>query len=35
MTATSADFTEKDIIDRYKDMIDCFINYLQQNNLLK
>ena len=23
------------IIDRYKDMIDCFINYLQQNNLLK
>ena len=24
LTATSADFTEKDIIDRYKKMIDCF-----------
>lgn len=29
------DFAEKDIIDRYKNMIACFINYLQQNNLLK
>ena len=28
-------FAEKDIIDRYKNMIACFINYLQQNNLLK
>lgn len=35
LTATSADFTEKDIIDRYKKMIDCFINYLQKNGLLK
>ena len=35
LTATSADFTEKDIIDRYKQMIDCFINYLQKNGLLK
>lgn len=34
-TATSADFTEKDIIDRYKKMIDCFINYLQKNSLIK
>mgnify|MGYP004687788551 FL=1 len=29
------DFAEKDIIGRYKNMIVCFINYLQQNNLLK
>ena len=35
LTATSTDFTEKDIIDRYKQMIDCFINYLQKNGLLK
>ena len=35
LTATSADFTEKDIIDRYKKMIDCFINYLQKKGLLK
>lgn len=35
LTATSADFTENDIIDRYKKMIDCFINYLQKNGLLK
>lgn len=35
LTATSADFTEKDIIDRYKKMIDCFINYLQKNSLIK
>ena len=35
LTATSADFTEKDIIYRYKKMIDCFINYLQKNSLIK
>lgn len=35
LTATSTDFTEKDIIDRYKNMMDCFINYLQHNNLIK
>ena len=35
LTATSTDFTENDIIDRYKKMIDCFINYLQENGLLK
>ena len=35
LTATSTDFTEKDIIDRYKQMINCFINYLQKNGLLK
>lgn len=35
LTATSTDFTENDIIDRYKKMIDCFINYLQKNGLLK
>ena len=35
LTATSADFTENDIIDRYKKMIDCFINYLQKNSLIK
>ena len=29
------DFAEKDIIDRYKKMIDCFINYLQKNSLIK
>ena len=35
LTATSTDFTENDIIDRYKKMIDCFINYLQKNSLIK
>lgn len=35
LTATSTDFTEDDIIDRYKKMIDCFINYLQKNSLIK
>lgn len=35
LTAASVDFTEKDIIDRYKKMIDCFINYLQKNSLIK
>lgn len=35
LTDGLTDFAEKDIIDRYKIMIACFINYLQQNNLLK
>ena len=35
LTDGLTDFAEKDIIDRYKNMIACFINYLQQNNLLK
>lgn len=35
LTATSTDFTENDIIDRYKKMIDCFINYLQKNSSIK
>ena len=35
LTDGLTDFAEKDIIDRYKNMIACFINYLHQNNLLK
>lgn len=35
LTDGLTDFAERDIIDRYKNMIACFINYLQQNNLLK
>ena len=35
LTATSVDFTEKDILERYKDMVECFIKYLQKNELIK
>ena len=35
LTATSADFIEKDILERYKDMVECFIKYLQKNELIK
>ena len=35
LTDGLTDFAEKDIIDRYKKMIDCFINYLQKNRLIK
>lgn len=35
LSATASDFTEKDIIDRHKLIIDSFIGYLENNGLLK
>lgn len=35
LAATASDFTEKDIIDRHKLIIDSFIGYLENNGLLK
>lgn len=33
LTSNSTDFTEKDILDRYNRIMDCFIDYLRKNNL--
>ena len=35
LTSESADFTEKDILERYNNIMDSFIGYLKQNELLK
>ena len=35
LTASSADFTEQDILSRYNDMMDGFMDYLKANDLLQ
>jgi hypothetical protein len=35
LTSSSTDFTETDIINRYDDMMNHFINYLKTNDLLQ
>ena len=35
LTASSSDFTETDIVNRYKDIMNAFIGYLKANDLLQ
>ena len=35
LTASSTDFTETDIVNRYKEIMDAFIGYLKANDLLQ